>query len=57
MSMDDAPFYAERAFSAGASGYVSKQELSGNALSAIRAVLDGGTDFAGKLTPGSRLGS
>src|SRR5208282_4970346 len=46
MSIDDAPFYAERAFSAGANGYVSKQELNGTLLSAIRALLDGGTDFS-----------
>jgi DNA-binding NarL/FixJ family response regulator len=40
MSIDDAPIYVERALEAGASGCVSKQELNGNALSAIRAALD-----------------
>ena len=43
MSTDDAPVYVERALEAGASGCVSKQELNGKALSAIRAALDGGT--------------
>jgi DNA-binding NarL/FixJ family response regulator len=42
MSIDDAPIYVERALDAGASGCVSKQELNGNALSAIRAALEGG---------------
>jgi DNA-binding NarL/FixJ family response regulator len=42
MSIDDAPIYIERALDAGASGCVSKQELNGNALSAIRAALEGG---------------
>ena len=42
MSIDDAPVYVERALEAGASGCVSKQELNGKALSAIRAALDGG---------------
>ncbi len=56
MSIDDAPFYAERAFAAGASGCVSKQWLNGNVLTAIRALLAGGSDFTGKLAPG-RLGS
>jgi DNA-binding NarL/FixJ family response regulator len=42
MSIDDAPIYVERALEAGASGCVSKQELNGKALSAIRAALDGG---------------
>jgi DNA-binding NarL/FixJ family response regulator len=42
MSIDDAPTYVERALAAGASGCVSKQELNGKALSAIRAALDGG---------------
>jgi DNA-binding NarL/FixJ family response regulator len=42
MSIDDAPVYVERALEAGASGCVSKHELDGKALSAIRATLDGG---------------
>jgi DNA-binding NarL/FixJ family response regulator len=52
MSIDDAPVYVERALEAGASGCVSKQELNGKALSAIRAALEGRTDFTGKLAPG-----
>jgi hypothetical protein len=55
MSIDDAPIYAERAFLAGASGWVTKQALNGAVLAAIRAVLDRGTDFGrGQLTPGRR---
>ena len=42
MSTGDAPVYVERALEAGASGCVSKQELDGKALSALRAALDGG---------------
>jgi len=41
LSMHDAPIYAERAFQAGASGYVSKQEMSETVLIAIRGLLDG----------------
>ena len=40
-SMHDAPIYAERAFQAGASGYVTKQETGDTVLIAIRRVLDG----------------
>ena len=55
MSIDDAPIYAEHAFLASASGCVSKQALDGTALAAIRAVLDGATDFGGgQLTRGRR---
>lgn len=53
LSMHDESHYAERALRAGASGYVSKQESTGNILSAIRRVLDGGIhvspDLAGAL--------
>ena len=41
LSMHDTPLYAERAFQAGASGYVTKQEMSETVLIAIRRVLDG----------------
>ncbi len=41
LSMHDAPIYAERAFQAGASGYVNKQEMSETVLIAIRRLLDG----------------
>ncbi len=47
MSTDDAPVYLRSALSAGASGCVSKQELNGKALSAIRAALDGGAPSPG----------
>ena len=49
MSTDGSPFYAERALQAGASGCISKQDLDGTALAAIRAVLDGGAYFGTKL--------
>ena len=41
LSMHDAPLYAERAFKAGASGYVTKEEMSETVLLAIRCILDG----------------
>ena len=41
LSMHDAALYAERAFKAGASGYVIKEEMSDTVLLAVRRVLDG----------------
>ncbi len=41
LTMHDAPIYAESAFKAGASGYVTKQEMSETVLIAIRCVLGG----------------
>ena len=41
LSMHDATIHAERAFQAGASGYVSKHEMSETVLIAIRRVLNG----------------
>ena len=41
LSMHDAPSYAERAFQAGARGFVTKQEMSETVLIAIRRVLAG----------------
>ena len=41
MSINGAPVYAERALQAGACGCVSKQELNGAMLAAVRAALDG----------------
>ncbi len=41
LTMHDAPVYARRAFLAGASGYVTKQEMSETLLIAIRCVLGG----------------
>jgi DNA-binding NarL/FixJ family response regulator len=42
VSMHDEMLYAERALRAGARGYVMKRETTGNVLSAIRRVLEGG---------------
>ncbi len=41
LTMHDAPQFARRAFRAGASGYVTKQEMGETLLTAIRQVLDG----------------
>lgn len=43
LSMHDDAVYVERAFKAGARGYVTKQEVSRVILSAIRTVWSGGT--------------
>ena len=43
LSMHDAPQYARRAFRAGASGYVTKQEIGETLLTVIHQVLDGET--------------
>jgi DNA-binding NarL/FixJ family response regulator len=42
VSMHDEMLYAERALRAGARGYVMKRETTGNVLTAIRRVLEGG---------------
>lgn len=42
ISMHDENIYAERAFRAGARGYISKQQLDETLLAAIRCVLAGG---------------
>jgi DNA-binding NarL/FixJ family response regulator len=41
LSMHAAPIHADRAFRAGADGYVTKQEMSATVLIAIRRVLSG----------------
>jgi len=41
LSMRDEGFYAERAFRAGARGYLNKQEAPGKLVSAMRKVLEG----------------
>ena len=41
LSMHAAPIYVERAFKAGAGGYVTKQEMNETVLIAIRRVLSG----------------
>ena len=60
LSMFDESEHAERAFRAGARGYVSKTQMEGAVLTAIRRVLDGelymsaalGTHFAEKFLSG-----
>jgi DNA-binding NarL/FixJ family response regulator len=51
ISILDAPIYAERAFEAGASGYVTKEELDDTMLIAIRTVLAGDKYLSPKLQP------
>ena len=41
LSMHDESLYAERALRAGAKGYITKHEVSGNVMNAIRHVLKG----------------
>jgi DNA-binding NarL/FixJ family response regulator len=53
MSIHVAPVYAEWAFQAGANGYVTKQELDGTVLIAIRNVLDGEQYLSPKVRSGS----
>jgi DNA-binding NarL/FixJ family response regulator len=43
LTMHAAPLYIQRAFAAGASGYVTKSEMTGTLLMAIRTVLRGET--------------
>lgn len=49
LSMHDEAIYAERALSAGARGYVAKQQLDEAVLIAIRRVLGGGTYMSERL--------
>ena len=41
LTMHEAPLYVERAFAAGAHGYVAKREMTETLLTAIRRVLRG----------------
>lgn len=52
LTMHDAPLYARRAFRAGASGYVTKQEMLDTLLVAIRRVLDGEEFVSAKIKAG-----
>jgi len=52
LSMHDAPICAERALEAGASGYVTKQEMGEIVLIAIRVVLDGEKYLSPKIRAG-----
>jgi len=49
VSMHDEMLYAERALRAGARGYVMKRETTGNVLTAIRRVLEGGVYLSDKV--------
>jgi DNA-binding NarL/FixJ family response regulator len=49
VSMHDEMLYAERALRAGARGYVMKRETTGNVLTAIRRVLEGGVYLSEKV--------
>ena len=50
ISMHDESLYAERAFRAGARGYIMKQEASESVVQAIRQVLKGGLYASSKVT-------
>jgi DNA-binding NarL/FixJ family response regulator len=50
ISMHDESLYAERAFRAGAKGYVMKQEASESVIQAIRQVMSGGIYTSKKMT-------
>ena len=50
VSMHDESLYAERAFRAGARGYIMKQEASESVVQAIRQVLKGGLYASSKVT-------
>ncbi|HVN70941.1 MAG TPA: response regulator transcription factor [Desulfomonilia bacterium] len=50
ISMHDESLYAERAFRAGARGYVMKQEASESVVQAIRQVLSGGIYASRRVT-------
>lgn len=52
LTIHDAPHYARSAFSAGANGFVSKQELSETLLIAIRSVLKGEQYLSPKIESG-----
>jgi len=50
LSMHDETLYAERAFRAGAMGYITKEEATVNVLSAIRKVLAGEVYISAKMS-------
>lgn len=52
LTIHDASHYARRAFSAGANGFVSKQELGETLLVAIRSVLKGEQYLSPKIESG-----
>lgn len=52
LTMHDAPLYARRALQAGASGYVTKQEMTETLLIAIRCVLRGEKYVSPRISAG-----
>jgi DNA-binding NarL/FixJ family response regulator len=52
LTLHDAPLWARRAFQAGATGYVTKQEMTETLLVAIRCVLDGKKYVSPKIGDG-----
>ena len=52
LSIYDSPVHLQQAFAAGATGYVSKQEMGDTLLAAIRAVLDGERYVSPKIRVG-----
>ena len=52
LSMHDSPIHAERAFRAGAGGYVTKQDMSETVLIGIRRVLNGKKYVSPKIRVG-----
>ena len=55
LTLYDTPACADRAFQAGANGFVSKQEMDGTLANAIRTVLSGGKFVSAKVM-GERSG-
>ena len=49
LSMSDEPHYIKHAFQAGAQGYITKEEVADEIISAIRQVLDGGIYLSAHL--------
>jgi DNA-binding NarL/FixJ family response regulator len=52
MSMHDEALYSDRAFRAGAKGYVMKQEATEKLLAAIRKILNGGVYVSDRMQTG-----
>lgn len=52
LSMHDSPIFLERAFQAGANGYVTKQEMGETLLLAMRQVLGGARYVSPKMVAG-----
>jgi len=50
LSVHSERYYAERAIRAGAKGYITKREATGDIIAAIREVLDGGIHLSQRMT-------